>query len=63
MQNELENVYNEGYTDGYTNKKYDPYRILQNIAQEENTNIIIEKYNEGYKTGKFNFEIDQKKYE
>lgn len=63
MKDELTNIYNEGYTDGYTNKKYDPYRIIQNISQEENINIIIEQYNEGYKTGKFNFEIDEKKYE
>jgi hypothetical protein len=60
MNNELDNIYNKGYTDGYTNKKYDPYRILQNMTQEENITMLIERYDEGYKTGKFNFQIDNK---
>lgn len=60
MNNQLDYFYNEGYSDGYNNKKYDPYRILQNILQEENVNIAIEQYNKGYQTGKFNYSIDKK---
>jgi hypothetical protein len=30
------------------------------MTQEENITMLIERYDEGYKTGKFNFQIDNK---
>jgi hypothetical protein len=54
--------YTEGYTDGYANKKYDPYRLLTKVTQENYIDIMIKEYAKGYETGKFNAEIDEKNY-
>ena len=55
--------YTDGYTDGYANKEYDPYRLLPKVTQENYINIMIKEYTKGYENGKFNAEIDEKNYE
>lgn len=64
MSNETTNYqfYADGYTDGYRNKKYDPYRLLPKATQENDINIMIKEYTKGYETGKFNAEIDEKNH-
>jgi|694.fasta_scaffold08789_25 hypothetical protein len=55
--------YTDGYTDGYANKEYNPYRLLTKVTQENDIDIMIKEYAKGYETGKFNAEIDEKNYE
>lgn len=59
-----ESLYAAGYTDGYNGNERNPHRVIDTDTQEKIqvfSDDEVAEYDEGYKDGRFHFNIDSKR--